>query len=629
MNDLQNGFAVERLRRELDASERRLRSIINHNPDSILVLDQEGVVLFANPAADALFGWGGRLQGHVFGFPTVAGETTEIDIAAHGRNARQVEMRVSATEWDGRSAMMATLRDITDRKASERALRDSEFRYRQAFDQALTANYISDPAGGLLASNATFLRIFGFESEQEACEAGVPALFGNPAKHAEIVEAVRRHRALRGVEIEMTHHNGAIVHVIGNVFGSFDANGNLEALTAFLLDVSEWRSLEAQLRHAQKMEAIGRLAGGLAHDFNNLLTVVTGYGSLLLNRLPATDRLRQCAVEIVDAADRAAALTSRLLTFGRRQFTQPALFRLDELLDSIAPLLRSAAGDDIELRLSATGGGVIFADRSQIEQVIMNLVVNARDAMPDGGVMTVRSLLQGEADLPVGLGPGSRVLLEVSDTGHGMTPEVRSRLFEPFFTTKSQGKGTGLGLSIVYGIVKRAGGEVLVESQPEQGAVFRVYFPEVQGEPAVPAPVAEPALPRRGTETILLIDDDPNLRRLAVSVLHDAGYRVLEATDALHAIRIAEETPIDLLLTDVLMPGMNGRNLAAKVLGMRPNSRVLYISGFNEDATLLQGVYEPGASFLRKPFTPAQLERNVREILDRPHGVAAAAATGA
>lgn len=627
MNCLTEESHVDRLRRELDASERRLRSIINRNPDSILILNHEGIVLFANPAAEAMLGRGREsLNGHVFGFPTLAGETTEIDIAAHGDNAYVVEMRVTETEWDGRPALMASLRDITDRKRAERALRDSELRYRQAFNQALTANYIFSPEGDLVACNATFLRIFGFHSEVEARAHGVPGLHPDPGKHAEIVDLVRRHRTVRGLEMEMARHSGAAVQVIGNVFGTFDQRGDLETLTGYLLDVSEWRSLEAQLRQAQKMEAIGRLAGGLAHDFNNLLTVVTGYGALMLKRLPPGDRLRQSAKEIVDAADRAAALTSRLLTFSRRQFTQPTLFRLSELIESIAPLLRSAAGDDVELQMALPRSGtVIRADKSQIEQVIMNLVVNARDAMPGGGKMTVRIESARNPELPVGVAPGSYVMLGIEDTGHGMTPEVKSRLFEPFFTTKAQGKGTGLGLSIVYGIVKRAGAEILVNSEPGQGTSFRIFFPEVHEEPEPVRPAADPEHPARGHETVLLIDDDPNLSRLAASVLTEAGYRVLETTDVALALNLVSKERIDLLLTDVLMPGMNGRSLAAKVIELQPHVRVLYISGFNEDAILSQGVYEPGASFLRKPFTPVELERNVRDILDRPSDAARAA----
>jgi signal transduction histidine kinase len=380
---------------------------------------------------------------------------------------------------------------------------------------------------------------------------------------------------------------------------------------------------EAQLRQSQKMEAVGRLAGGVAHDFNNLLTVIRGYSELLLARLAPEDSIRKDMIEVKKAADRASGLTRQLLAFSRRQFIAPKIIDLNALIANMDGMLRRLLGEDIvELCTELNPHtGSIRADAGQIEQVIMNLAVNARDAMPKGGRLTIetRNVTVGKPtrQTPAGVKPGSYVLLAVRDTGHGMDEETQSHLFEPFFTTKEKGKGTGLGLSTVYGIVKQTGGSIVVESQKDQGATFKIYFPLVdQGAPgAAGTPDAEPL---HGRETILLVEDEPAVRGLVHETLRLHGYTVLEARHGIEALMTGakHQGPIHLLLTDVVMPQMSGPEVAEKIQIVRPGIKVLYMSGYPDHPLFEQGGIARDASFLPKPFTPNVLAKKVRDVLD-------------
>ncbi len=380
---------------------------------------------------------------------------------------------------------------------------------------------------------------------------------------------------------------------------------------------------EAQLRQSQKMEAVGRLAGGVAHDFNNLLTVIRGYSELLLARLAPDDSIRKDMIEVKKAADRAAGLTRQLLAFSRRQFIAPKVIDLNALIANMDGMLRRLLGEDIvELctELSPQTGS-IRADGGQIEQVIMNLAVNARDAMPKGGRLTIetRNVTIGKPtrQTPAGVKPGTYVLLAVRDTGHGMDEETQSHLFEPFFTTKEKGKGTGLGLSTVYGIVKQNGGSIVVESEKEQGATFKIYFPLIEqgAQGLAGAPDAEPV---HGRETILLVEDEPSVRGLVHETLRLHGYTVLEARHGIEALMTGakHQGPIHLLLTDVVMPQMSGPEVAEKIQIVRPGIKVLYMSGYPDHPVFEQGGISRDASFLAKPFTPNVLAKKVRDVLD-------------
>jgi PAS domain S-box-containing protein len=388
-------------------------------------------------------------------------------------------------------------------------------------------------------------------------------------------------------------------------------------------DLTAVRALEAQLRHAQKMEAVGRLAGGVAHDFNNLLTVITGRSQLLLLKLPPESSLRRDVELVEETAHRASSLTRQLLAFSRKQMVQPRVVDLNEVVRGMETMLSRLIGEDIALatRLDPTAG-CVRADPAQLEQMIVNLAVNARDAMPLGGRLTLETsyvrLDEGFARQHVGLRPGPHVRLVVRDTGVGMDGLIKAHLFEPFFTTKGPGKGTGLGLATVYGIVTQCGGAIRVESEPGQGAAFTIEFPRVDAPADLPGDAGAAGAAPHGSETVLLVEDEPEVRGLARDILHQQGYTVLEAAEGDEALRIGREHggPIHLLVTDVVMPQMGGRELADRLRARRPEIKVLYVSGYTDDATLHQGVSQTGMAFLPKPFTAAALAHKVRQVLD-------------
>jgi len=410
--------------------------------------------------------------------------------------------------------------------------------------------------------------------------------------------------------------------ILLNIFPIMDEKH--KTIVIILNDVSERKRMEAQLLQAQKMEAIGQLAGGIAHDFNNLLTIIKGYSQLSLMELKEGAPLRGNIEEISKASDRASDLTHQLLVFSRRQILEMRVLDLNALLQSVERMLRRVIGEDIELIfLLDKDLGRTKVDPGQIEQVVMNLAVNARDAMLKGGKLTIETanveLDEAYAGAHIAVKPGPYVMLSVSDTGVGMTAEVRERGFEPFFTTKEKGKGTGLGLSTVYGIVKQSGGNIWVYSEPGQGTAFKIYLPRVD-EPLeeLKERVIKEELPR-GSETILVVEDEEEVRKLAVRILSGQGYKVLEASQGPDAFLICTEHdgPIHLLLTDVVMPKMSGRELAETLMSIRPRIKVLYMSGYTSNAIVHHGVLEEGTNYIQKPFAVGALARKVREVFDK------------
>ena len=390
---------------------------------------------------------------------------------------------------------------------------------------------------------------------------------------------------------------------------------------AFVSDTSQRKQLEDQLMHAQKMEAVGRLAGGVAHDFNNMLTVISGYNRMILDEMSALDPLRGYAEEILKAADRAGALTNQLLAFSRRQIMKPRVISVNSVIGQTEKMLHRLIGEDVELRFSLNpAAGNIKADPNHVEQALVNLAVNARDAMPLGGRLTIETenvpLDETYAKTHMGVTPGEFVMIAVSDTGIGMDAETRRRIFEPFFTIKEKGKGTGLGLATVYGIVKQTGGDIWVYSEPNRGTTFKLYFPRVQDAVSEGAD-GEDEEAQHSSGTILLVEDEQAVRDLTVKMLQRLGYRVLVAAGGAEAIEIsaAHSGPLALLLTDVVMPNMSGRQLADALVATRPEMKVLYLSGYTENTVVHHGVLDSGVEFLPKPFSREVLSKKIRQVL--------------
>jgi two-component system cell cycle sensor histidine kinase/response regulator CckA len=470
--------------------------------------------------------------------------------------------------------------------------------------------------------------ILGYPVAQWLTEPGFWASHIHPEdRDAAVGYCVRSTGALVNHEFEyrMIASDGRVVWLRDLV--TVEASGNTPVrLRGVMFDVTERKQLEAQLVQAQKMESMGRLAGGVAHDFNNLLTAIMGYTDLCILVTPNTSRTRENLEEIKQAALRARDLTRQLLAFARRQVAEPRILHLDDLVLDTSKLLRRLIGEDVELRIQAANhqhAALIQADAGQIEQVLVNLAVNARDAMPDGGTLTITTAVVdvgAEGELRhAGLPPGSYVRLTVTDTGVGMSEEAKAHLFEPFFTTKEVGKGTGLGLATCYGIITQSGGHIEVESEGQRGTTVSIRLPRVEGVPAAAPRHGDTAHPQRGTETVLLVEDEPAVRVLAARTLRDHGYTVLEAQNGEEALRLAaiyRRGPIHLLITDVVMPQMGGEVLAQAFRVAHPATRVLFMSGYADSESFRTRVLGSEVSFLEKPFSPAALAVRVREALD-------------
>ncbi|HAA03985.1 MAG TPA: hybrid sensor histidine kinase/response regulator [Syntrophobacteraceae bacterium] len=432
------------------------------------------------------------------------------------------------------------------------------------------------------------------------------------------------HHEQGGMDVRLRRRDGSVfdgsVHV-----RALDSEDLGKGYIAALTDLTERKELEQQIIQSQKMEAIGRLAGGVAHDFNNLLTSIMGYSDLLATKLPPDSPQRRYVGEVRKASELAAALTRQLLTFSRKQVLQPCVLYINDVISEMRLMLEKLLGEGVTLELDlAPALGCIRSDHGQIEQVILNLLVNSRDAMPLGGSITIATAnVDLDADFAgshLAVTAGPHVMLTVSDTGEGMAEDTRRRMFEPFFTTKEKGKGTGLGLATTYAIVKQSGGTLWVDSEIGRGTTIKIYFPRVDEDRQVETRLAEPCMRTDGTETILLAEDERAVRDLAGEMLQKCGYTVLEAVDGEDAVRIAEGygQAIDMLLTDVVMPGMNGRELAERLTVRRPAIKILYISGYTDNVIAQHGILDPGTQFLAKPFTQQQLARKVREVLDSP-----------
>ncbi|HKQ62237.1 MAG TPA: PAS domain S-box protein [Candidatus Polarisedimenticolaceae bacterium] len=520
-------------------------------------------------------------------------------------------------------AMAAVANQIAlgiERKRSEAELRQANQRLQLLVQASPLAIIALDRSGLVLQWNPAATQMFGFE-ETEVLGRRPPFIAAEQqAAFQQLLEGELRGERHAGVELARLHKNGKPVEVALWSAPLQGAAGKIVGTLEMFADVAERKRLQAQFHQSQKMEAIGTLAGGVAHDFNNLLTVITGYAELLLSQLPAEGRSREHVRQIGQASERAAALTRQLLAFSRKQVVEPKVLSLNAVVSDLEKMLGRLIGEDVRLTtVLDPAAGRVRMDPGQMEQIVLNLVVNSRDAMPQGGALTLETAnVELDRQVEPDVEPGRYVLLAVSDTGCGIDAETLSHIFEPFFTTKGLGKGTGLGLATVYGIVQQGGGHIAVASEPGRGTTFRIYLPRVEEPAATTERPAGAAATLSGKETVILAEDEDGLRTLTRHVLQSCGYTVLEATGGSEALQLCQNHagPIELLVTDVVMPEMSGRQLAERLQAARPGIKVLYLSGYTEDAMLRHGVQRAEAAFLQKPFTPGALARKVREVLD-------------
>lgn len=691
----------------LRESEERYRRLVEFAPEAIVV-ECQGRMVFANPAAATLFGAScaaeligkftiefvhhedrKRITEHIHHIVTPESGLTSIEAIFMKLDGTPVNVEVSAMPFDyqGKKAVQVFLRDITKRKQAEEIVREADRRaiaeYERLLERIAQLAQVLGSADDLLmifralrdfAVNSVpctgiFISLYDArlhvrkavyawsEGEEEDLSA-LPPMPMNDSPHS---------RAVATGEIVITNDfqsamgDGPVVNVgldkdprlpqssltapmavMGRILGAIEvqspelaaysqehatamrmaANLAATAIENVMLFARE-REKEEQLRQSQKMEAVGKLAGGVAHDFNNLLTAITGYSELSLRCVDDSERIRRNLQEIIKAGDRAAALTRQLLAFSRKQVLRPKIIDLNAVIVDLNKMLRRLIGEDIDMLLVLRPDlGKVKADPSQVEQVLMNLLVNARDAMPVGGKLTIETaniyIDEQKAGRHVSVVPGQYVMLSVSDTGCGMDADTQARIFEPFFTTKGVGKGTGLGLSTVYGVVQQSGGDIWVYSEVGKGTTFKIYLPRVE-EPAERVEQSADAESPTGTETVLLVEDEAIVRDMTREILQVSGYRVLEAQNGHEALKIFEEhqEQIHLMLTDVIMPQMSGRELAEEIAKRRPEVRLLYMSGYTDDAIGHHGVLEKGVNFLEKPFSPNALTRKIREVLDQ------------
>jgi two-component system cell cycle sensor histidine kinase/response regulator CckA len=633
-----------------EAERARLAAILEATTDLVSYSDAAGKILYYNRAGRKLLGIG--LDEDVTkisiadmipnpanniilteGVPTAirqgiwSGET--LLLSRSGQEIPVSQVILSHKAADGTLEFISTImRDLTESKRLEA-------RFRRLTDSNAQSVFFWNTKGEISGANDSFLNLVGYTRE-DLSAGRVAWLAMTPPEYARADQRALEELAANGVcvpyEKEFICKDGSRLPIF---IGATTFEDNPKEGACFLLDLSERKRLEAQLNQSQKMETVGKLAGGIAHEFNSILTAIIGQSELLREELPAGSPLAHNAIEISKAADRAAVLTRQLLAYGRKQLLRPEALNLNHVInsmDGVLSHLMGAALVDVKI-VPAAGLELVKADAGQIEQVIMNMAMNARDAMPHGGRLTMETanvtLDQDSMGRYPELKPGGYVMLAISDTGAGMSEKVKARVFEPFFTTKDVGQGTGLGLSTCFGIIKQSGGHISVYSELGRGTTFKIYLPQVEAPPKIPVErLDSPELPR-GTETILLVEDDPALREMAATLLKRLGYTVLAAANGIEALSLKHQRDnghIDLLFTDVVMPHMSGKELADRVRALYPHTRILFTSAYTENAIVHQGVLDKGVALLQKPFTPSALARKLREMLDAP---ASGSASGA
>jgi PAS domain S-box-containing protein len=642
----------KRAEEELRENEERLQGLMDASPIGISWSDMEGNIKYVNRKFSELFGYTVEdiptvTEWRRLAYPDPAYRQTVPLLYVMLREAQKQEKEVLPIELtiackDGSiryveqmgafvtNRMMVMYKDITERKRAEEALRESEDRYRDLVEHSQDLICTHDLKGKILSMNQAAAKLMGYEKEL-LLRMNIQDILAPEVRDRfkEYLNEIEKQGETKGEMLIQTKTGEKRVVEYSNTLRTEGISTPIVRSMAH--DITERRqaekdkrALEEQLRQSQKMEAVGQLAGGVAHDFNNLLTVIQGYCDLILKDLDEKNRFFQDMQEIKKASEHATSLTRQLLAFSRKQILQPKILDLNDLVLNMDKMLRRLIGEDIELvTLLSKDLGRVKADPGQIEQVIFNLAVNARDAMPKGGKLTIETadaeLDEHYARSRIGVKPGRYVRISVSDNGIGMPSGVKDRIFEPFFTTKEKGKGTGLGLSTVYGIVKQSGGNVWVYSEPNQGTTFKIYLPMIEEAADFLSQTFIPTKPFLGTETILLVEDEEAVRKLASTILQSNGYKVLEAGNGEEALRIAQEqngNPIHLILTDVVMPGMSGSQLAERLVSQWPEMKVLYMSGYTDNAIVHHGILDQGKPYIQKPFNPSALAEKVRDILD-------------
>jgi PAS domain S-box-containing protein len=615
-------------------------ALLRSSPDAIVATDQAGRITFWNRAAEHLFAYSERealgrnaselvperyrARYHALFRPfPEAVEPPSFVTTCEGyvrrKDGSEAPVEASVSTWTTTRGLGYgyILRGTAGRQRDEEALRRSEGRFRALVKNATYGIYRSSLDGKFIEVNDALASMLGYASEEDLMAAGIASVYADPGERAHLVERYCHAGRIERVEVQWKRRDGGTILVSLTGHTVYDNKGVPEGFDMIAEDVTARRQLEEQLRHAQKVEAVARLTGGIAHDFNNLLSAIIGYSDLVLEQVDADGPLRADVEAIRNAGEAAASLTRQLLAFSRKQVLAPVVLDLNATIRDVDQLLRRAIGEHIRLTTDlAQDLHLVMADPGQIQQAIINLVVNARDAMPRGGTLRIETANVENGPRPATSAAADRfVALSVTDTGSGMTPEVQAHLFEPFFTTKGAGKGTGLGLSTVHGIVQQSGGHISVRSEPGVGTCFTIHLPRIDAtvDPAGPHPAAD----LHGTETILLVEDDDRLRTLAARILRGQGYTLLEARGASESTRISDQYDgqIDLLLTDMVMPGGSGRSLAEWLQPVRPNLKVLYTSGHTADECVQVDGSDPTVAFLQKPYTPVSLARKVREVL--------------
>jgi two-component system cell cycle sensor histidine kinase/response regulator CckA len=646
---------IHRMRNRLAEREELFRLISENAADMIAVVDMDGRRIFNSDAYQKILGYSAEElknsssmdQIHPDDRERVKAAAAEARRTGIGKNL-EYRIRHKNGTWlvlESTSSVIGNAtgvpeklvivnRDITARKQASEALRLSELSFRSAIENAPYGIYRAQTSGKLLLANPALQKMLGYESQAEMLELNlITDVYVDPLEHKRVNELFTNQKEFTDVQVDWKRKDGKPIKARCTGWFVKSAAEGAAYFEVFAEDVTEKWLLERQLRMAQKMEAVGRLSGGIAHDFNNLLGVIIGYSQVLKRTLPPGTAFLEHAEEIEKAGQRAATLTRQLLAFSRQQVLAPAVLNLNSLISEMEKMLPRLIGEDIEIVISLDPAiGSVKADQGQLEQVVMNLAVNARDAMPDGGKVVITTSNVSLDEAWTRLHPGSKVgdyvMLSVADTGTGIDSETLAHIFEPFFTTKERGKGTGLGLATVYGVVKQSGGYVWVESAPGKGAAFQIYLPRIEEAASVPERAAPIVEAFRGAETILLVEDADALRKLTHMLLEQHGYRVLVAANGAAALQLVEEKPesVNLLLTDVIMPGLNGRALAERLQLRQPGLKVLYMSGYTDDAIVDHGVLAAGTHLLHKPFSEESLIHKVREVLDADTAVPPVAA---